>query len=172
MSWILVGTGVALDIGSRIYQGGVASGWGDQDDKIDDAKTAAHGIFAQQKLLAGRAKGVATGKALTTRDFSMNKLGFGARASLTDLGAEGNKMIAGANMAGGSMYTTAVDKKKKSVYDTYKSSQEYVKDSYSLAIDAAEIAEETSVAQAQKTYQDTITKLDDRPDDFWEGFFT
>ena len=81
-------------------------------------------------------------------------------------------MIAAANMAGGSMYTTAVDKKKKSVYDTYKSSQEYVKDSYSLAIDAAEIAEETSVAQAQKTYQDTITKLDDRPDDFWEGFFT
>ena len=136
MSWIAV----TLDIFGRLYEGGTAEGWlGDTKSNTEEAEGAAFNIFEEQKKLAGRASDVATDKALTTREFSMNKLGFGARSSLTDLDTEGNKMIAGANMAGGSMYTRAVEKKKESIYDTYRSSQEYVKDSYSHAIETADI---------------------------------
>ncbi len=170
MSWILAG--VTLTAGSMLYKGGAAEGWwGDTQDRVQGVKDAAGDVFREQKLLAGRAKGVAVDKAVTSRTFSMNKLGFGARKSVTDLDAEENKLIAGANM-GGSMYTSRTDKQKKTVFNTLESSQDYVKDTYDQSVKAAAIAEETSIAQAQKSYQDTITTASDRPDSFWEGFFT
>ena len=80
--------------------------------------------------------------------------------------ADDNKLIAGANMSG-SMYTSRTDKQKKTVFNTLENSQDYIKDTYEQSIKASEIAEETSIAQAQKTYQDTLTTLAAEPDDFW-----
>jgi len=179
----IVGTGLA--VGSKLYSGFKAGGK-EAGENLDDLREGARNIFDETKELVTRGydvtvdtANIALEKAGNIKDFTVNKLGFGARKSVTDLKDQISTTTQKSDFATNKSLDAKADDARTTIedqygmnidsaVDSYKSSE----DMYNVSLRAADIKKDQGFADAMKSYQDRMGYVEEQPETFWEGFWT
>tara|TARA_R100000152_G_C6756789_1_gene180570 strand:+ start:582 stop:1139 length:558 start_codon:yes stop_codon:yes gene_type:complete len=180
LTW--AGAATFLAAGSAIKSGFDAWDWGqDKDDALGaekDYRDAQIELASDKKDIARDTADLKLDIAASARDFSINKINFGARTSLTDL-KDSSENIGKTNLATNEYQARKMEKKAASVYDTYQSGIDSSITNYKNALSvhdlsdrSADVAYEQSVGDIHRNYYKAIEDIETRPDNFFEGLFS
>tara|TARA_R100000656_G_scaffold60656_2_gene46989 strand:+ start:4684 stop:5259 length:576 start_codon:yes stop_codon:yes gene_type:complete len=177
--------GVGLTVGSKLYKGGKAGGQ-ENANKLKAMRSGAKDVWEESKELIGRGYDAAVDtadlglkKAGNLRDFSVQKLGFGARQSVTDLGQNVKSATSKAGFANSNAMSSSFDRGMGTIYDSYEMGQDQAIKGFDIAeaahatsLDVAGIKKDEGMGDAMAEYQNKLAGIEEKPDDFWEGFWS